>query len=298
MALAGVLVLAIVVYTGFIVPTTYMRPWFGWIRWINSIYYAFEALVANESHGRNFTCSSWVPGPPGVTTDGSTFVCLSSGAVAGELTVSGDAYISTAYGYTYSHFWRNFGVMVGLLCAFLAFYFTLVDYNTKPGSAAEVLVFRKGHVPKSLQQPAAEDEEQAVPDTITDRQTLGTDGSVNSMSRGGIVTRQNITYDIHIKGEERRLLDHVSGYVKPGILTALMGTSGAGKITLLDILAQRTRIGVVGGQIYANGAALQSSDSFQRRTGYVQQQDLHLETATVREPLLFSASLRIPNATQ
>ena len=34
--------------------------------------------------------------------------------------------------------------------------------------------------------------------------------------------------------------------------------------------------------------------SFQRKTGYVQQQDLHLETSTVREALNFSALLRQP----
>jgi ATP-binding cassette subfamily G (WHITE) protein 2 (PDR) len=34
--------------------------------------------------------------------------------------------------------------------------------------------------------------------------------------------------------------------------------------------------------------------SFQRKTGYVQQQDLHLSTSTVREALTFSALLRQP----
>ena len=37
--------------------------------------------------------------------------------------------------------------------------------------------------------------------------------------------------------------------------------------------------------------------SFQRKTGYVQQQDLHLETTTVREALRFSAYLRQPKST-
>ena len=36
--------------------------------------------------------------------------------------------------------------------------------------------------------------------------------------------------------------------------------------------------------------------SFQRKTGYVQQQDLHLETTTVREALRFSANLRQPKS--
>lgn len=40
---------------------------------------------------------------------------------------------------------------------------------------------------------------------------------------------------------------------------------------------------------------LPGDDSFQRKTGYVQQQDLHLPTATVRETLEFSALLRQPS---
>ena len=36
-------------------------------------------------------------------------------------------------------------------------------------------------------------------------------------------------------------------------------------------------------------------ESFQRKTGYVMQQDIHLETNTVREALEFSALLRQPS---
>lgn len=71
-----------------------------------------------------------------------------------------------------------------------------------------------------------------------------------------------------------------------------MGESGAGKTTLLDVLATRTTIGVIGGEMLVDGQ--QRDSSFQRKTGYVQQQDLHLETTTVREALEFSALLRQP----
>ena len=50
-------------------------------------------------------------------------------------------------------------------------------------------------------------------------------------------------------GGSLKLLDDVYGYVKPGTLTALMGASGAGKTTCLDVLAQRKNIGVVTGDI-------------------------------------------------
>lgn len=76
-------------------------------------------------------------------------------------------------------------------------------------------------------------------------------------------------------------------------LTNNQGVSGAGKTTLLDVLATRVTMGVVTGEMLVDGK--QRDLSFQRKTGYVQQQDLHLETSTVREALRFSAILRQPN---
>jgi len=70
----------------------------------------------------------------------------------------------------------------------------------------------------------------------------------------------------------------------------MKGVSGAGKTTLLDVLATRVTMGVVTGEMLVDGR--QRDVSFQRKTGYVQQQDLHLETSTVREALRFSAILR------
>lgn len=78
------------------------------------------------------------------------------------------------------------------------------------------------------------------------------------------------------------------------LIVIKQGASGAGKTTLLDVLAQRVSIGVVTGNMLVNGKG--ASTSFQRKTGYVQQQDLHLETTTVREALRFSALLRQPKS--
>ena len=68
------------------------------------------------------------------------------------------------------------------------------------------------------------------------------------------------------------------------------GVSGAGKTTLLDVLATRVTIGVISGDTMINGNP--TDTSFQHKVGYVQQQDLHLSTMTVREALEFSALLR------
>ena len=85
------------------------------------------------------------------------------------------------------------------------------------------------------------------------------------------------------------------------------------RTTLLDVLATRVTMGVVSGKfaklrvpLYGkkelnqnlSGEMLvdgrQRDASFQRKTGYVQQQDIHLQTSTVREALEFSAVLRQP----
>jgi ABC-type multidrug transport system ATPase subunit len=51
-------------------------------------------------------------------------------------------------------------------------------------------------------------------------------------------------------------------------------------------------VGLVSGDILVNGVP--RDKSFQRKAGYIQQQDIHLETSTVREALRFSAMLRQP----
>lgn len=72
----------------------------------------------------------------------------------------------------------------------------------------------------------------------------------------------------------------------------LQGITGAGKTSLLDILAGRTRVGVVTGNICLGNT--KHGPDFQRKIGYVQQEDVHLPTTTVREALEFSALLRQP----
>lgn len=48
---------------------------------------------------------------------------------------------------------------------------------------------------------------------------------------------QHLRYDIPVgRGQRKKLVDDVSGYVTPGKLTALMGESGAGKVISLSSL--------------------------------------------------------------
>jgi ATP-binding cassette subfamily G (WHITE) protein 2 (SNQ2) len=60
-----------------------------------------------------------------------------------------------------------------------------------------------------------------------------------------VFTWRNLKYDVSLKkGETRRLLDDISGFVAPGKLTALMGESGAGKVRESRIYAEESRANI------------------------------------------------------
>lgn len=105
-----------------------------------------------------------------------------------------------------------------------------------------------------------------------------------------ILTWIDVGYSVPYQGSQRQLLTHINGYAKPGVMVALMGASGAGKTTLLNTLSQRQRMGVVTGEMLVDGRP--PGPEFQRVTGYVEQSDLHDQTATIREAIEFSAILR------
>lgn len=115
-------------------------------------------------------------------------------------------------------------------------YFVAVELNSSTSSTAEVLVFRRGHVPAYLKNSEKQDEESTPPEKQTENEKEDEGGDVDVIPpQTDVFTWKEVTYDIPVKEGTRRLLDAVDGYVKPGTLTALMGTSGAGKTTLLDV---------------------------------------------------------------
>lgn len=97
----------------------------------------------------------------------------------------------------------------------------------------------------------------------------------------------------------RQILKSISGSIKSGELCALMGASGAGKSSLLNLLAGRIRMSKkkkIAGNVSVNNE-LVSPVKFRKNIAYVMQQDALFATATAREALEFSARLRLPPST-
>lgn len=109
--------------------------------------------------------------------------------------------------------------------------------------------------------------------------------------QGETISFENLSYGIG----NMSVLRNISGMVEPGQILAIMGPSGAGKTTFLDILAKKRKHGMVGGKI-TFGSEVLGLRAFKSISGYVDQEDLHLATMTVREVIQFSATLRLPES--
>ncbi|KDQ32534.1 hypothetical protein PLEOSDRAFT_153783 [Pleurotus ostreatus PC15] len=309
-AIAGVMLLALSLYTGFQIPIPSMIGALRWISYINPIRYAFEGVMVNEFQTLDGQCSNLVPsgmGYDGVPVDNR--VCTAVGSVAGRLTVDGNAFVRISFGYNYGHLWRNFGILLAFTIGFILALLVFTEIQTTTARASgDVVLFKSGSELAMLKEAEAtigDDEEKDTPASRDRAATVpGESGHPQRTDEGktlshtqpkmaDIFSWSHVRYTIPIGNHEHRiLLDDVSGYVVPGKLTALMGASGAGKTTLLNVLAQRTDTGVVSGDRYVNGQSL--PHDFQAQTGYCQQMDTHVPTTTVREALRFSARLRQP----
>ncbi|KAI1254649.1 hypothetical protein MGN70_003663 [Eutypa lata] len=102
---------------------------------------------------------------------------------------------------------------------------------------------------------------------------------------------QNVSYNLNGK----TILDDIQGASHPGEITAIMGASGAGKTTFLDILARKNKRGYASGDFYVNGEKV-TDPEFKSVVGFVDQADTMLPTLTVHETILTSALLRLPRA--
>ena len=93
-------------------------------------------------------------------------------------------------------------------------------------------------------------------------------------------------------GDHKAILKNVDAYMPSGSLTAIIGSSGSGKTSVLNSLSHR----VSGSRLRSTGSITYNGDSklSNIRRAYVMQQDVLLPTLTVRETLMYATELRLP----
>ncbi|KAI6145202.1 ABC-2 type transporter-domain-containing protein [Pisolithus tinctorius] len=295
--IAGLVMVFGILCSGYVIPPSEIIGALRWITYINPIRYGFEALMVNEFHTIQGTCTTLVPQGPGYENISSANqVCTTVGSQPGQSTVDGNTFLYYAFGYKYDNLWRNFGIMCSFLLGFLIFLLIMTEKNVSYAITTSITLFKQG---TNLLMSGRNDEEKCVQSMSSKLETPVIEApneksALDPHVHPDIFSWNHIEYVVPVKGGERKLLDDVSGYVAPGKLTALVGESGAGKTTLLNVLAQRVSTGIILGDRFVNGRPLPAN--FQAQVGYCQQMDTHLPEATVREALLFSAKLRQPES--
>uniref|UniRef100_A0A7N6F5X7 ATP-binding cassette sub-family G member 8 n=1 Tax=Anabas testudineus TaxID=64144 RepID=A0A7N6F5X7_ANATE len=97
-----------------------------------------------------------------------------------------------------------------------------------------------------------------------------------------------------IKGNKQTAIDKLSLRVRSGQMLAIIGSSGCGKTSLLDIITCRDEGGKVkSGQVLINGKP-NTPQLVKKSIAHVRQDDRLLPHLTVRETLVFVAKLRLP----
>ncbi|KAK2371474.1 pleiotropic drug resistance protein [Trifolium repens] len=270
-------VLTLLALGGFILSRKDIKSWWIWGYWISPLMYGQNALMANEFLGHSWHNATFDLGKQYLDTRG---------------------FFPHAYWY-----WIGIGGLAGFVFLF----------NAAFGLALDILgPFDKpsATVPEDSEDDSSNDVQEVELPRI---ESSGRGDSVTESSHGkkkGMVlpfephsiTFDDIVYSVDMPAEMKEqgvtedrlvLLKGVSGAFRPGVLTALMGVSGAGKTTLMDVLAGRKTGGYIDGDIKVSGYP-KKQETFARISGYCEQNDIHSPHVTVYESLLYSAWLRLP----
>lgn len=99
-----------------------------------------------------------------------------------------------------------------------------------------------------------------------------------------------------VKYFRQEIVKDASGYAAPGQALYIMGSSGAGKTSLLNILSDRVRLinkATLSGNILINDVVPVNQENFARFAAYVMQDDVLFSHFTVKEALTFAARLKL-----
>ncbi|KAK2651448.1 hypothetical protein Ddye_011304 [Dipteronia dyeriana] len=291
---------------GFVLSRDDIKKWWTWAYWCSPLMYGQNAIVVNEFLGH-----SWDKIVPNSTDTLGVAVLKSRG------------FFPEAYWY-----WLGVGALIGFTILF-NFGFTLALTYLNPFDKAQMVISEEaqsddddnrtggaiqlstrgsssGH--RSLSGSGDEIRRRSS-SSKSSYMTEAANEAIQRNKRGMVlpfepysITFDDVMYSVDMPQEMKNqgvfddklvLLKGVSGAFRPGVLTALMGVSGAGKTTLMDVLAGRKTGGYISGNITISGYP-KKQETFARISGYCEQNDIHSPHVTVYESLLYSAWLRLP----
>ncbi|KAJ6346920.1 hypothetical protein OIU76_003581 [Salix suchowensis] len=281
---------------GVILSREQIKKWWIWGYWLSPLMYGQNAIVVNE-----FLGDSWSHIPENSTEP------------LGIQVLKSREFFTDANWY-----WIGVGATVGFMLLFnicFVFALTFLDTFEKPQAFIFEESKREGSVGKTggavqLSNHGSGHKNSTENGDEINRNGSASIGEASDNRKKGMVlpfephsiTFDDVIYSVDMPQEmkvqgvvEDRLvlLKGVNGAFRPGVLTALMGVSGAGKTTLMDVLAGRKTGGYIEGDIKISGYP-KKQETFARISGYCEQNDIHSPHVTVYESLLYSAWLRLP----
>ncbi|XP_068648074.1 pleiotropic drug resistance protein 1-like [Aristolochia californica] len=293
---------ALLTLGGFVLSRVDVKIWWKWGYWASPLTYGQNGISVNE-----FLGNSWKHIRPGATEPLGVEVLKSRG-------IFPHAYwywIAVVASIAYVFFFNG--------CFTLALAY--LDPFGKPQAVISEESLSEQHANRTGEiLEASSRRKSSASHRESSRRSTRSEGSASARSEGvneddpnrkrGMVlpfaplsiTFDNIKYSVDMPQEMKEqgieenrldLLKGISGAFRPGVLTALMGVSGAGKTTLMDVLAGRKTGGYIEGSITISGYP-KKQETFARISGYCEQNDIHSPYVTVYESLVYSAWLRLP----
>lgn len=278
---------------GFILSREDVKKWWIWGYWISPLMYSQNAITANEFLGK-----SWSHFLPGSKEQPLGVAVLKSRGVFTEA----------------KWYWIGFGALIGYVVLFNALFTVALTYLKPFGKAQQAISEETlkekhanltGEVLESTSGKKADETRRRNTSSSSTQEVVDSNHNKKGMVLPFVplsITFDNIRYSVDMPQEMKaqgitedrlELLKGVSGTFRPGVLTALMGVSGAGKTTLMDVLAGRKTGGYIEGNITISGYP-KKQETFARVSGYCEQNDIHSPHVTVYESLVYSAWLRLP----